>query len=234
MQAFYRLCNSLASYVRQHHSGGVAWNQNGIEVLEALRQLQSGQASTRTASTNDSNASPSNTVSPSGATSGAPPPPPPPPPPLPKFDTNQPLPPIPTAKNGVQRGSGDMGSVFDEINKGEGVTSGLRKVDKSQMTHKNPSLRTNSAVPARAGSNAPLAGRTSPVPRPKPESMRTKKPERMELDGNKWIVVGIFSRGALAASAPPTPEKEIREHLHPYLHPYLYLYPYLYLAAWAH
>jgi len=33
-----------------------------------------------------------------------------------------------------------MGAVFGEINKGA-VTSGLKKVDKSQMTHKNPELR---------------------------------------------------------------------------------------------
>jgi len=39
-----------------------------------------------------------------------------------------------------------MSSVFAELNKGEAITAGLKKVDKSQMTHKNPSLRASSVV----------------------------------------------------------------------------------------
>lgn len=34
-----------------------------------------------------------------------------------------------------------MSSVFAQLNQGESVTKGLRKVDKSEMTHKNPELR---------------------------------------------------------------------------------------------
>jgi adenylyl cyclase-associated protein len=34
-----------------------------------------------------------------------------------------------------------MGAVFGEISKGSSVTAGLKKVEKSQMTHKNPELR---------------------------------------------------------------------------------------------
>lgn len=80
--------------------------------------------------------------------------------------------------------SGGFGAVFSELNKGEAVTKGLRKVDKSEMTHKNPSLRA-------AGGEAASASRAkSPAPgkKPKPESMRVKKPAKKELEGNKWTV----------------------------------------------
>lgn len=38
--------------------------------------------------------------------------------------------------------------LFGELNKGGDITSGLKKVDKSQMTHKNPALRASSVVKA--------------------------------------------------------------------------------------
>ena len=38
--------------------------------------------------------------------------------------------------------------MFEQLNRGEDVTKGLRKVDKSQMTHKNPALRAGGVVPA--------------------------------------------------------------------------------------
>lgn len=39
-----------------------------------------------------------------------------------------------------------MGGVFASLNKGEGVTSGLKKVDKREMTHKNPELRVAGVI----------------------------------------------------------------------------------------
>lgn len=41
-----------------------------------------------------------------------------------------------------------MNSVFASLNQGESVTKGLKKVDKSEMTHKNPELRASSVVAA--------------------------------------------------------------------------------------
>jgi len=64
---------------------------------------------------------------------GAPPPPPPPPPPV--------------AAPAAQTGGG-AAAVFADLNRGEEVTKGLRKVDKSEMTHKNPALRQASTVPS--------------------------------------------------------------------------------------
>ncbi|OAD79696.1 hypothetical protein PHYBLDRAFT_157303 [Phycomyces blakesleeanus NRRL 1555(-)] len=73
-------------------------------------------------------------------------------------------------------------AVFAEINKGTSVTAGLRKVDKSQMTHKNPSLRAGSSIDA--GSNKKQA---PPTPS-KPNKYILKKPARTTLEANKWVV----------------------------------------------
>ncbi len=65
---------------------------------------------------------------------------------------------------------GSAGAVFSKLNKGESVTAGLRKVDKSEMTHKNPSLRAGSTVPdGPAGSAAARGARARPQAKPKPE-----------------------------------------------------------------
>lgn len=89
-----------------------------------------------------------------------------------------------------------MGAVFEQLNQGEEITKGLKKVDPSQQTHKNPSLRAQEAVPTRSDSQTSINRGKSPTPpgkKPKPESMRTKKPPRKELDGNKWIIVSRYS-----------------------------------------
>lgn len=98
--------------------------------------------------------------------------------------------------------SGDMSAVFDQLNQGSSVTAGLRKVDKSEMIHKNPSLRAGAAMPQRSNSQGSVSSSASrgksPVPskKPKPESMRTKKPPRKELDGNKWIIENFDNTGS--------------------------------------
>ena len=43
--------------------------------------------------------------------------------------------------------------MFAELNRGEEVTKGLRKVDKSEMTHKNPALRAGNTVPSSIGAS---------------------------------------------------------------------------------
>jgi adenylyl cyclase-associated protein len=45
----------------------------------------------------------------------------------------------------------DMSAVFAQLNQGEAITSGLRKVDKSKMTHKNPELRASGMVTSNTG-----------------------------------------------------------------------------------
>ncbi|KAF3903058.1 hypothetical protein ABW21_db0200322 [Orbilia brochopaga] len=78
-----------------------------------------------------------------------------------------------------------MGAVFAQLNQGSNVTAGLRKVDRSEMTHKNPSLRSSSLV---SGDSKPRGKSPGPTAKPKPAHMKQKKPPRMELDGNKWII----------------------------------------------
>jgi len=102
------------------------------------------------------------------AAAAAAPPPPPPAPPVPK----------PGAGGGAA-------AVFAELNRGEEVTKGLRKVDKSEMTHKNPALRANSVVPSSPGSAAALK---KPVRPSKPQALAGKKPPKFALEGNKWTI----------------------------------------------
>ena len=170
--------------MKQHYPFGVTWNnQSGIDPQQALQEVQSGQGAQ----------SPQ-----SRGASGAPPPPPPP---LPSFDGPPPPPPMPSNGIASQSESSDMGAVFDQISRGSAVTSGLRKVDKSEMTHKNPALRASAPIPAapsRSSSQTSLRGK-SPMPnkKPKPESMRTKKPPRKELEGNKWLVENYDNPGQI-------------------------------------
>jgi len=80
-----------------------------------------------------------------------------------------------------------MNSVFEQLNRGESVTSGLRRVERSEMTHKNPALRAGSTVPERADDST----RGRPSTKPKPDTLRSAaptRPARAVLEGNKWIV----------------------------------------------
>ncbi|KAH6562126.1 hypothetical protein BASA50_003501 [Batrachochytrium salamandrivorans] len=75
-----------------------------------------------------------------------------------------------------------MGSLFGDINK-SGVTSGLRKVDASEMTHKNPELRATSVVKAK---DLP-AGRSATLPSTG-HAASTRGPAKLALEGKKWVV----------------------------------------------
>ena len=105
---------------------------------------------------------------------GGPPPPPPGPPP--------PGPPPPVAASTGPSKEAARGALMDSLNKGADVTKGLRKVDKSEMTHKNPELRAGSVVKAKE---------SSPKPKSTPtygKQVAADKPSRFELDGKKWVV----------------------------------------------
>ncbi|KAK3353476.1 adenylate cyclase associated N terminal-domain-containing protein [Lasiosphaeria hispida] len=159
VQAYYQIFRDLIDYVKNYFPNGVPWNPKGRPAQEVIKAL---------AGTSPSAPAPA---------SGAPPPPPPPGPP-PVLQINE--------VKAAPAAAGGIGAVFSELNKGEGVTKGLKKVDKSQMTHKNPDLRASSVVPegsVRGKSPAP-----APSKKPKPDSMRVKKPPKKELDGNKWTV----------------------------------------------
>ncbi|KNF02066.1 hypothetical protein PSTG_04564 [Puccinia striiformis f. sp. tritici PST-78] len=84
-------------------------------------------------------------------------------------------PPPPPMASGASSGAG-MDTAY--------MTSGLQKVDSSQMTHKNPDLR-GSAPPEVTIS--PLSSIKRPAKPPKPSSFR-KKPAKTKLVGNKWNI----------------------------------------------
>ncbi|KAI4133596.1 MAG: hypothetical protein LQ338_000108 [Usnochroma carphineum] len=182
VQAFYRIFKSLTGYVKQHYPSGLTWNPNGIDPLQAIEEVNNPDQST-------------NQPPPQSSAGG-----PPPPPPLPNFKDAPPPPPMPPNGVSTSRNPVDMGAVFDEISKGEAVTSKLRKVDPSSQTHKNPSLRAGSAVPSdsvRSDSSSSRGKSPLPGTKPKPESMRTKKPPKKELDGNKWLIENYDSHSEM-------------------------------------
>ncbi|KAI8999016.1 cyclase-associated protein [Trametes punicea] len=111
------------------------------------------------------------------APAGVPPPPPPPPPPV--------APPAPAA--GAAPAATGINAVFEQLNRGEEVTKGLRKVDKSQMTHKNPALRAGGTVPASPTSCCAAPGK-KPTKPSKPQALMGKKPAKFALEGNKWAI----------------------------------------------
>lgn len=168
VQAYYRIFRELSAYVKEYFPNGIPWNPKGEPFQQAVKAAKESAASA------PAKAPP--------ATAGGPPPPPPPPPgPPPVLKINEEKPaPAPAA--------GGFNAVFSELNKGEAVTKGLRKVDKSEMTHKNPALRAGSTVPD-LDSSAARAKSPAPGKKPKPESMRVKKPPKKELVGNKWTIV---------------------------------------------
>ncbi|KAJ3047457.1 F-actin-capping protein subunit alpha [Rhizophlyctis rosea] len=70
--------------------------------------------------------------------------------------------------------------LFSELNR-DGLTSALKKVDKSEMTHKNPELRASSVV----------KGADAPAPAPAKTfggGAAPKAPPKFALEGNKWVV----------------------------------------------
>lgn len=81
--------------------------------------------------------------------------------------------------------------MFAELNRGSDVTKGLRKVEKSEMTHKNPALRASSTVPSNTSS---AKKPTKPV---KPQSLSTKKPPKFAYEGKKWIIVRLILSAAV-------------------------------------
>jgi adenylyl cyclase-associated protein len=195
IQAYYKVFRSLIAYVKQHYATGLMWNnKDGVDVLAAMKEVQSGPSTPKASNT-----------------SGAAPPPPPPPMPMLGVPGAPPPPPLP-ASGGAAKG-GDMTAVFDQLNQGSSVTAGLKKVDKSEMTHKNPSLRAGGTVPQRTSSQTSVSSSStrgkSPMPNRKPESMRAKKPARKELDGNKWIVENFENTGSQVHEITAEPNHSI-------------------------
>jgi adenylyl cyclase-associated protein len=126
------LLDELAKYVKEYHKLGLVWNPK-VNLMSAAPSeltvyLQGGKATEFSSAPVAS------------AASSIPIPPPPPP--------------ILTLASGSSSGGELTGTaaVFAQINQGSDVTKGLKKVDKSQMTHKNPALRASGTVSAKTTS----------------------------------------------------------------------------------
>lgn len=157
---FLCIFDEIKGYVKQYHTTGVSWKSDGLDFSEAATKSKSQGPSAPEAIGSHSTPAP--------VAAGGAPPPPPPPPPAAVFEV----------KAEQEEQSGGLDAVFAQLNQGENITKGLKKVDKSQQTHKNPELRASSTVSDKA-----------PPPKPKkPTTLKTKKPPRKELLGSKWFV----------------------------------------------
>ncbi|KAG0144922.1 hypothetical protein CROQUDRAFT_659362 [Cronartium quercuum f. sp. fusiforme G11] len=155
-KSFVVVLEDLRKYIMQYHTTCLVWNPKGEDAAAFAKRI-------------------SPPASPSNSSSAPPPPPPGPPPP-------GPLPPPPPGGTGSIP-AGGMDAVLAALNQGEQITSGLKKVDTSQMTHKNPTLRNSgSGVPA-----SPAGSFKRPAKPPKPSTFQ-RRPAKTQLDGNKWSI----------------------------------------------
>ncbi|KAJ3786583.1 adenylate cyclase associated N terminal-domain-containing protein [Lentinula aff. detonsa] len=153
VRGFAAALEETRKYVVEYHTTGLTWNSKGIPVAQYVASKSAG--------------------APAASLGGPPPPPPPPPPPA--------APPV--AAGSAVPPAGGTAAVFAEINRGADITRGLRKVDKSEMTHKNPNLRASSIVPSGSGSPP-----KKPVKPTKPQALMGKKPAKFALEGKAWNI----------------------------------------------
>jgi adenylyl cyclase-associated protein len=105
-------------------------------------------------------------------------------------------PPAPSASASGSSSAEGIDGIFAELNRGEAVTKGLRKVDKSEMTHKNPALRAGSVVSGSTPGKQRLSTlhaccrliQLLEVVVTKPAKASSKN-VRFALEGNKWVIV---------------------------------------------
>lgn len=97
---------------------------------------------------------------------------PPPPPGCP------PPPPVIDLSGGAGDAANDRSALFAEINKGQDITKGLKKVTADMQTHKNPTLRQGPA---------PFKP-TVPKPVGASKAQLVDKPPSFVRDGKKWLI----------------------------------------------
>ena len=177
-KSFMALVDALQAYVKQWHTTGVSWNPKVSETppFTTSSLLTFGQGSAAPSSMPPTNSAPA-------TASGS------------SLPTPVDLLTASSSHPGMT-GGGPVGLLAD-LNRGGSVTSGLRKVDSSQMTHKNPDLRTSSVV-----SDSARKEPSAVQPKAGVLAQPAKKTPRLELEnGNKWIVVSSnATRSAFAAT----------------------------------
>ncbi|ODV59419.1 adenylate cyclase-binding protein ASCRUDRAFT_9471 [Ascoidea rubescens DSM 1968] len=175
VKTFSLIFGNLKNYVKKYHMNGLAWNANGLFFEEAIKAVE------------EENTPKPPKPEPTPAAAGGPAPPPPPMPPASLFEVEA----TPQQETGIN-------AVFSELNKGEDITKGLRKVDKSEMTHKNPSLRASSVVstkktppPAPKKPSSLLSHSSASKSVPSTPPAKTKKQPKKELVDSKWTIENI-------------------------------------------
>lgn len=150
----------------------VDWVKSWVQALTELQQYIKQHHTTGVSwNPRGGNVAAVNTGTP--ARGKAPPPPPP-----------GPAPPPPSAAElaalAAPTGTDSRAALFEQLNRGDDVTKGLRKVTADQQTHKNPTLRLQSTVPSKLdGSNSvSTAKNVTPV----------AKPPKFELQNKKWVI----------------------------------------------
>jgi adenylyl cyclase-associated protein len=143
----------LFQYVKKFHTTGLTWNPKGGDAKSAVVGKSTPTSSAPT---------------PGPGSAGAPPPPPAP--------TAAQLEAFSAKETSKSAGGA---SFLGELSKG---TTGLRKVEKSEMTHKNPELRAGSVVKATEKPISAPRGGNAP-----------KGPPKLALEGNKWVVENHFN-----------------------------------------
>ncbi|KAJ2502421.1 suppressor of rasval19 [Coemansia sp. RSA 1972] len=149
VKALLGIFRELAVYVKQFHTTGLVWNPKGGDAEAAAKALGNADLAVDDAAASA-----------------------PPAPQLPSATQNE------QPKSSSASGS-TRGALFADLNRGGGVTTGLRKVDTTQMTHKNPSLRAAGTVSGDS-TTAPEPSHAAPAPK--------AKAPRMELQKDKWVV----------------------------------------------
>ncbi|XP_018420024.1 PREDICTED: adenylyl cyclase-associated protein 1 [Nanorana parkeri] len=108
---------------------------------------------------------------------GPPPPPGGPPPP----------PPPPASASAPSDDSISRSQLFAQLNQGEDITKALKHVSDDQKTHKNPTLKTQTA-PVRGGPKPFTSPKPSHVASPAAKPAAKREPAVLELEGKKWRV----------------------------------------------
>lgn len=143
---------ALKNYVTANHKKGVTWNHNGGPPKDVAAKIYGGKG-------------------PAGPAAPAPPPPPaacPPPP--------------PPAGVSAPAAPSTTDALFAALNKGSDITSGLKKVSRDQMVHKNPELRGTSVV-----KEADLNKNKKAAVAPKAAGQAAQRPAKLALEkGTKW------------------------------------------------
>ncbi|CAL8460663.1 g193 [Coccomyxa elongata] len=166
VKALKDLLKGLCTYLKTYHFSGPAWNPNGIP----LSQFKPGSAPA------------SGAPAPQAAGSKVVPPkrgPPAPPPPMPAGGPGSLIKDAP--KKAAAPAAAGMNALFSELNKGDGVTKGLRKVT-DDMKSKNRADRTG-VVPSAADAPSTSGSKSAPA------APAASKPARTECEqGRKWVI----------------------------------------------